>query len=342
MVSSDRSGSSTPKQIEENDKNSIEITISPTNKKSNTIQEVNGDNNIKKEENEEASTHQELFAAIKKAEVDINGGDRKTSLRRKMTVLSRDPTKNEKMLKKRALERELKAKEQELEYYNQLLKDGVSSVSNYQLHLWINQHLSLVADMGTIRQMVRKNKRDAVANVNFLPSENAAKSEIFEKNFESSGIENIKNKDEISGKLKDLLLEEDNCFRKSNEDLVKKESNLDGRSPSIEILINNVNNFMKSSEEKVPNDLEKGLKTTLNETLRKNASNDIDEKQESASTKTSVENFEKKIHLNNNVSRIKSKSQDLYNIDKVYPDNLGTNESFQRNNDSFSYLETDL
>ena len=34
-----------------------------------TIFLVNGDNNIKKEENQEASTHQELFAAIKKAEV---------------------------------------------------------------------------------------------------------------------------------------------------------------------------------------------------------------------------------------------------------------------------------
>jgi len=344
MVSSDRSGSSTPKQNEENGRNSIKITISPKNRKSYTFKEVNGDNNIKKEENQEASTHQELFAAIKKAEVDINGGDRKTSLRRKMTVLSRDPTKNEKMLKKRALQRELKAKEQELEYYNQLLKDGISSVSNHHLHLWINQHLSLVADMGTIRQMVRKKKRDAVANVNFSPSENTTESKFYEKVFESSDIENIKKEDEISAKLKGLLLEEDNYYTKSNEDLVKEESSLDGRSPSIETLINNVNNFMKSSEdrEKVPDNLEKSLKTTVNKALVNNASNDNDEQQEPTLTKTSDENVEKNINLNNNVSRKRSKSQDFDNSDKVYIDNLTTNESFQKKNDSFSYLETDL
>lgn len=198
--------------------------------------------------------------------------------------------------------------------------------------------------MGTIRQMVRKKKRDAVANVNFSPSENTTESKFYEKVFESSDIENIKKEDEISAKLKGLLLEEDNYYTKSNEDLVKEESSLDGRSPSIETLINNVNNFMKSSEdrEKVPDNLEKSLKTTVNKALVNNASNDNDEQQEPTLTKTSDENVEKNINLNNNVSRKRSKSQDFDNSDKVYIDNLTTNESFQKKNDSFSYLETDL
>ena len=198
--------------------------------------------------------------------------------------------------------------------------------------------------MGTIRQMVRKKKRDAVANVNFSPSENTTESKFYEKVFESSDIENIKKEDEISAKLKGLLLEEDNYYTKSNEDLVKEESSLDGRSHSIEILINNVNNFMKSSEdrEKVPDNLEKSLKTTVNKALVNNASNDNDEKQEPTLTKTSDENVEKNINLNNNVSRKRSKSQDFDNSDKVYIDNLTTNESSQKKNDSFSYLETDL
>ena len=198
--------------------------------------------------------------------------------------------------------------------------------------------------MGTIRQMVRKKKRDAVANVNFSPSENTTESKFYEKVFESSDIENIKKEDEISAKLKGLLLEEDNYYTKSNEDLVKEESSLDGRSPSIETLINNVNNFMKSSEdrEKVPDNLEKSLKTTVNKALVNNASNDNDEKQEPTLTKTSDENVEKNINLNNNVSRKRSKSQDFDNSDKVYIDNLTTNESSQKKNDSFSYLETDL
>ena len=50
----------------------------------------------------------DLSQALKTADVDINGMNRKVSLRRKMTVLSRDPVRNEKLLKKRALERELK------------------------------------------------------------------------------------------------------------------------------------------------------------------------------------------------------------------------------------------
>ena len=46
--------------------------------------------------------------SLKKANVDLLGANRRTTLRRKMTVLSGDPRVNERMLRKRALERELK------------------------------------------------------------------------------------------------------------------------------------------------------------------------------------------------------------------------------------------
>nr|CAB3232102.1 connector enhancer of kinase suppressor of ras 2-like [Phallusia mammillata] len=98
----------------------------------------------------------ELFSAIKHAEVDFQGTDRRATLRRKMTMLSRDPVRNEKMLKKRALQRELKAKEQELIYVDNLL--CIPDLTSDLLHDWINQHPSLLANMGTIRRMSKKRR----------------------------------------------------------------------------------------------------------------------------------------------------------------------------------------
>lgn len=118
---------------------------------------------------------QDLCKAIKKAEVDINGSDRRTSLRRKMTLLSRDPVKNEKLLKRRALERELKAKEQELEYYNRLLLDGsrdasdhvtsTSHVTGEKLRDWLNEHVGLIGDLEALRSML-VTRKPVVANSN--------------------------------------------------------------------------------------------------------------------------------------------------------------------------------
>jgi len=61
------------------------------------------------------------------------------------------------MLKKRALERELKAKEQELEYFDKLLGRDQSDITHEILHSWIDQHISLVSDLTTVRQLACKN-----------------------------------------------------------------------------------------------------------------------------------------------------------------------------------------
>jgi len=342
IVSSDRSRSSTPQLVDVSSRNSIEVTIPPKNKIHYNNKQVNCDNEMKKKENGETSTHQELFAAIKRAEVDINGGDRKTSLRRKMTVLSRDPNKNEKMLKKRALQRELKAKEQELEYYNQLLKNGISSVTNQQLHLWINQHLSLVADMGTIKHIVRKKQRETVASVDFFPPKIPTESKQNKNNFEL--LVNMPKEVKSSEKLKNVFLEEDDNFEKCQKDFKEEAKTLDGRSPSIETLINNINIFMKNPEkrEKIPIKLDENPKTTVNEILIKYSSNNNGEKQEPTSSKNVVENYEKNINFNNNKTRIRPRSHAISNSDKVFFDNKKNNGSFQNNNGSSSYLETDL
>ena len=48
------------------------------------------------------------------------------------------------------------AKEQELEYYEQLFSDGVDAVTGDRLHDWINQHVSLVPDLDNIRARTNK------------------------------------------------------------------------------------------------------------------------------------------------------------------------------------------
>lgn len=104
------------------------------------------------------SSIDDLCKALQHAEVDIHGVNRRTTLRRKMTILSRDPKKNELMLKKRALERQLKALEGELEYYN--LLDN-KTITSQVLHEWINQQPSIVAELGTIRRMSKIRRKPA-------------------------------------------------------------------------------------------------------------------------------------------------------------------------------------
>lgn len=60
------------------------------------------------EELNDAASYDKMLSDIKKSDVDLLNQDRRTTLRRKMTVLSRDPVRNEKMLRRRALQRELK------------------------------------------------------------------------------------------------------------------------------------------------------------------------------------------------------------------------------------------
>lgn len=50
----------------------------------------------------------DLSKSLQCAEVDIHGIDRKSTLKRKMTVLAKDPTKNRLLLKQRMLKRQLK------------------------------------------------------------------------------------------------------------------------------------------------------------------------------------------------------------------------------------------
>ncbi|XP_076818293.1 uncharacterized protein LOC143464427 [Clavelina lepadiformis] len=105
----------------------------------------------------------DLCKNIKHSEVDLRGVSRRVTLRRKMTILSRDPNINEKMLRRRALERELKAKELELAYFDKLTSR--KEISKSELHDWINQHPSLVAEIGTIRRMSKRQRhRVPVAN----------------------------------------------------------------------------------------------------------------------------------------------------------------------------------
>uniref|UniRef100_H2YEP8 Uncharacterized protein n=1 Tax=Ciona savignyi TaxID=51511 RepID=H2YEP8_CIOSA len=97
-----------------------------------------------------------LVKSIQDSEVDIHGVNRRVTLRRKMTVLSRDPKKNERMLRVRALKRELKAKEQELAYFNELLT--LPKLTSDIIHDWLHQQPSLVAEIGTIRRMSEKRR----------------------------------------------------------------------------------------------------------------------------------------------------------------------------------------
>nr|XP_039262503.1 uncharacterized protein LOC120338655 isoform X1 [Styela clava] len=116
-----------------------------------------------------SSSIDDLCKALQHAEVDIHGVNRRTTLRRKMTILSRDPKKNELMLKKRALQRQLKALEGELEYYNLL---DEKTITSQVLHEWINQQPSIVAELGTIRKMSKIRRKPAEQAFSNIPEDN--------------------------------------------------------------------------------------------------------------------------------------------------------------------------
>lgn len=61
-----------------------------------------------KDDANKGSSIDDLCKALQSAEVDIHGVNRRTTLRRKMTILSRDPKKNDMLMRKRVLQRQLK------------------------------------------------------------------------------------------------------------------------------------------------------------------------------------------------------------------------------------------